>query len=274
MGRQNVAQSEFELLEGDLSDEERARALRRPQLEAARGQVQAARAALDQAKLDLKRTTLRAPFDGEILRRDVSVGSQVSPGDPMGRIVGVDAYRVALTVAHSKLKWLSVAEDPEEKGSRVRVRNRGAWPEGVYRTGHLDRVVGALDDQTRMVRILVSIPDPLARAPETPDDAPELMIGEFLEARIRGKELENVVRLRRDHVRDGDTVWVMEKGKLAIRDVEVVARDERHAYISDGLRDGAKVVTTNLATITEGAKLRTEQASDSQGEAADASKSN
>jgi hypothetical protein len=82
------------------------------------------------------------------------------------------------------------------------------------------------------------------------------MIGAFVEATIEGREVAGVVRLDRDYVRDEDRVWVMEDGVLRVRDVEVVVRDAEHAYIREGIEDGDRVVTTNLATVREGAPLR------------------
>ncbi|MFT2588452.1 HlyD family efflux transporter periplasmic adaptor subunit, partial [Escherichia coli] len=43
-------------------------------------EVVLARAKLDQAKLDLERTVLRAPVDGVIARRQVQVGQRVQSG--------------------------------------------------------------------------------------------------------------------------------------------------------------------------------------------------
>jgi multidrug efflux pump subunit AcrA (membrane-fusion protein) len=80
MGRQNVAQKDLELLEEELAGEDKSLVLREPQLNAAKSRVDAAQAAVEQARLDLQRTTIRAPFDAHILSRSVNAGSQVSPG--------------------------------------------------------------------------------------------------------------------------------------------------------------------------------------------------
>jgi hypothetical protein len=68
----------------------------------------------------------------------------------------------------------------------------------------------------------------------------------------------DVVRLNRDHLRQNDTVWVMADGKLDIRDVNVVFRDAEYAYIRSDLDEGEHVVTTSLATVTQGLALRRE----------------
>lgn len=256
MGRQEVAQQDLQLIGGDsLSSDQRSLVLRQPQLEAAKANIKAAKASVDQGKLNLSRTTIRAPFDAHIITQNVTTGSQVSPGDNLGRLVGSENYWVTLTVPVSKLQWLIFPDSEEEKGSPVKIRNTSAWAEGVFREGYLDNQVGALDAQTRLARVLVRVPDPLARNLE---DKPELMIGSFVEAQIEAKEVKDVVRLNRDYLRKNQTVWVMEDGKLSIREVKIVLTDSEYAYISDGLADGENVVTTNLSTVAEGINLRNE----------------
>jgi hypothetical protein len=84
------------------------------------------------------------------------------------------------------------------------------------------------------------------------------MIGAFMETSIQAKEISDVIRLNRDYVRKNETVWVMEEGKLRIRDVEIVLTDAEYAYISSGLNEDDQVVTTNLTTVVDGAPLRLE----------------
>src|SRR5699024_12180089 len=101
MGRQDVARQDFKVL-GDtlaerLSEQNRSLVLRQPQLKAARSSVQSARAAVEQAELNLQRTSIEAPFDAHILNRNVNDGSQVAAGDNMRRQVGLDTYGVKET---------------------------------------------------------------------------------------------------------------------------------------------------------------------------------
>lgn len=255
MGRQDVAREEYELLEENLSEKNRALVLREPQLEAARAQVESARAAIDQAQLELNRTSVEAPFDAQIIERNVNVGSQVSAGDNLARMVGLDTYWIETTMPLSDLRWLDVPDTPGEIGPKVRIRDRSAWSEGEYRMGRLYKLVGELEDQARMARVLVSVDDPLAMD-ATNADSPPLIIGSYVETSIRGEKIKNVVRLNRDYVRNNDTVWVMEDGKLDIRNVDIVYKDEGYAYIRRGLSSSEKIVTTNLTTVVDGTPLR------------------
>lgn len=254
MGRQEVAQQDLELIGGDsLSGQEKSLVLRKPQLNAVKARIQSARAAVDQAQVNLNRTTITAPFDAHILSQNVTAGSQVAPGDNVGRLVGSDSYWIELTVPVSTLRWLKFPKKAGEKGSMVKIKNNSAWPEGEFREGYLAKHVGALDNETRLARVLIRVPDPLAYSSE----GPELMIGAFVEVRLKGQPIKDVTRLERDYVRTNNTVWVKEKGELMIREVDILLQDADHAYITQGLKEGDTVVTTNLSTVTNGIPLRT-----------------
>jgi len=43
------------------------------------------------------------------------------------------------------------------------------------------------------------------------------------------------------------------------REALLAFRDANYAYISDGVKDGESVVTSNLASVVDGADLRTEE---------------
>ncbi|HBU78695.1 MAG TPA: efflux transporter periplasmic adaptor subunit [Muricauda sp.] len=272
MGRQQIAEQDLELINNDslfgdnpLSDNETQLVLRQPQLNAVKANIEAARASMNQAQLNLDRTTIRAPFDAHILSQNVTVGSQVSQGDDLGRIVGTDSYWVLATVPVSRLQWLKFPESEEEKGSMVRIENPSAWPSGAHREGYLDRQIGALDNQTRLARVLVRVDDPLATSDEL-QGAPKLMIGTFVEVNIQADSIPNVVRLDRDLIRSNQTAWVMKDNLLEIRELDIILTDNQHAYIKSGLEDGDKVVSTNLSTVTNGVELRTrsEETSDNE----------
>jgi RND family efflux transporter MFP subunit len=257
LGRQDLAKRDYEQLEGTISDQYKTLVLREPQLDTARAGVEAAEAAVRQAQLDLERTRIRAPFAAHILSREANVGSQVAPGQPLGHLVGIESYWVEATVPVADLRWIDFPQDAESagSGSAARIRNRAAWPEDTFRSGRVHRLIGALESPTRLARVLLTVADPLAHEPGSAG-LPPLMVGSFVEARIEGRPIENVIRMDRDYLRQNDTVWVNADGVLGIRDVDVVFRDKEYAYIGAGLSADARVVTTNLANVVEGASLR------------------
>lgn len=258
MGRQDVARKDYELIGQELSPENRELVLRKPQLEAAKANVESAEAALNQARLNLQRTTIRSPFDAHIISRNTNVGSRLAPGDEIGRLVGMDEYWVVADVPLAKVNWLTFGENDNKPGAPVKIMNSTSWPTGVYRKGNLFRWIGALDGQSRLARVIISVADPLARNTEA-DTVPPLMIGTFVETHIEAKEIRDVFRLDRDFLRQGQTVWVMKDGKLDIREIDIAFQDSRHAYIKSGLSDKDLVVTTDLSTVVEGSELRTDR---------------
>lgn len=265
-GERSAAEADYRQFDRELPPERRALVLREPQGRAARAAVESARAQRRGAEMDLERTTVEAPFDAHVLGREVNVGSQVSPGASLGRLVGLDTFWVEATVPVSRLHWLSLPEG-DQPGSPVTVRNRNAWPAGEVREGEVFRFIGELEGDTRLARILISVDDPLAR--EGDGERPRLMLGEYVKTRIAGREIADAVRLEREYVRDGDTVWLMVDGRLVIRPVSILFQDDEYAYIDDGLGADDRVVTTRLATVREGLRLRLDDNGDS-GEEGDA----
>ncbi|WP_220337080.1 MULTISPECIES: efflux RND transporter periplasmic adaptor subunit [unclassified Wenzhouxiangella] len=259
-GEQQAARSDYESFDRDLPPERRALVLREPQLRSAEANVESARADVEQAELNLERTTVEAPFDAHVLSREINLGSQVSPGAALGRLVGLDTFWVEATVPVSRLQWLRVP-DGDGPGSSVVVRNRSAWPQEAVREGEVFRLIGELEGSTRLARVLISVEDPLAR--ESDENLPRLMLGEYVEVRIEGREIGDVLRLDRDYIRADDTVWLMVDGRLVIQPVSIVFQDERYAYIDEGLSADDRVVTTRLATVQEGLRLRLDDDTDS-----------
>ncbi|MEQ8471497.1 MAG: efflux RND transporter periplasmic adaptor subunit [Marinoscillum sp.] len=258
MGRQDVAMKDYELVGEDLSSQNKSLVLREPQLASAQATVEAAEAAVEQARLNLRRTTIRAPFDAHIISRNANTGSQVAVGAQLGRIVGMKEYWIVTNIPVAKIPYLSFEERKGETGTHVEITSETNWPAGQSRVGRLYRLIGALDDQTRLARVIVRVMDPLAQNEENMDKPP-LMIGAFVEVHLEARELPDVVRLDRAYLRKNDDVWVIREGKLEIRDVTLAFQDARYAYISEGLEDQEQVITSNLATVVEEAPLRREK---------------
>lgn len=252
-GRQAVAEKEFENIEDSVDPVNQRLILRIPQMAAAKAAVKAARAALDMAKLNLARTRIEAPFDAQVLTRSVAVGSQIDPSASIAHLVGIAEYWVIATVPLSALPVLpNLAADVNGYMAPVILRNRASWPDGATRTGSLARIIGALDQQTRLARIVISVPDPLARN----STGQPLLIDTIVECRIAGKPFPDVAKLKREFLRKDNTVWIFADGELEVRSVTVTFEDANHAYISEGLNDGDKVVTTALSAVANGIPLK------------------
>ncbi|MCR9074799.1 MAG: efflux RND transporter periplasmic adaptor subunit [bacterium] len=252
-GRQAVARQEFELLGEEIDDDNRSLVLREPQIEAIRARLSATEAAVRQAELDLERTSVRVPFDAQVMTRDVNLGSQISSSDEIAHLVGTEEYWIMASVPLRDLPWIRI-HDTGRGGASVRVHHKAAWRAGEYREGSVSRLIGTVDTQSRLAKVLVSIPDPLAMEA----DGPRMILGTIVELEIEGEQIRDVVRLDRQYLRQNDTVWVKSDGQLDIRQAEVVYRDAQYAYVRSGLEAGDEVVTTSLATVSQGLALRLE----------------
>jgi membrane fusion protein (multidrug efflux system) len=73
-------------------------------------QVAAARAALNTARLDMERTTIRAPIDGIVTRRQVQVGQRVQVGGPLMTLVPTSQVYVDANFKESQLRKVQVGQ--------------------------------------------------------------------------------------------------------------------------------------------------------------------
>ena len=255
-GQRKIAELDLELLEETLEIKDKDLALREPQLQSAQAAVDLAAIAVEQARLDFERTQIKAPFDAQVLTNRVEIGAQISSGSEVGRLVALDEYWVIATVPMASLRLVDYSND--ENASVAEIRNPEAWGADVVRTGKVVRLLGSLDNETRLARVVISIKDPLGRE----GGLPPLILESLLDVAILGNSISEVVRLPREYLRKNDTVWINEEGALSVREVEVVFRDKSFAYLSKGVEAGEEIVTTSLASVSEGAALRTKTSGD------------
>jgi len=255
-GRQAVAEAEFErAAPEDVSPEQRRLMLRLPQLESAEAAVESAAAEMEQARLDLARTTVRAPFDARVTERMVNRGTRATTATDLVRLVGTDRWWVELALPQSGLRWVELPEGPDRPGSTVRIHHQ-AWGPQAYREGRVIRVRTDVEEGGRLARLLVAVPDPLNR---TGEERPRMLLGSFVEGTILGRRLEGVYRLDAAWLRQGDGVWVMDDSdRLVVREPEVLHRGTGTALVRGGLKPGDRVVTSDLAVVRPGMALRTE----------------
>ncbi len=257
MGEQSVAQSEYELFGRDIPVDSRDLLLRKPQLAKAKSAVAAAEASLAQARLDLARTHVVAPFEAMVQSHSIDLGSHAAKGASLASLVGVEEYWIEVLVPLSKLRWINAPRSADETGSVVRVYHASAWGDGVHRDGVTTRLMAELEPEGLLARVLVTVSDPLDLASDAGASRP-LLLGAYVEVEIEGHALENVIRVPRTSLRDGDSVWVMtDENVLDVRKVQVLFSDKDSVYVDDGLAAGDQLVTSDLAGAVGRMALRT-----------------
>lgn len=259
-GQQAIAQREFQLLGGQLSEQETELVLRKPHLKAAASKVRAAKASLQQARLDLQRTLTVAPFDSIILTRNANIGSWISTfstGTPLAKLVGIKSFWIDASLPMDKLKWLSIPGISEEPASAVRISYDSAWGKGVYRTGSVKRLKAEVEASGRMAKLIIEVDDPLSQKVAN-KNAPTLVLGTFVRVAITGSTLRNVIPIPESALHDGRYLWLVDQEQvLIIKEVQPVWAEQGTIYLSkQQLPENAQVITSNLSTPVAGMQIQ------------------
>jgi RND family efflux transporter MFP subunit len=264
-GNQAVARQEYELLDEVIADEDRELVLRQPQLVSAQAALESAQAALKKAQLDLARCDILAPFNAIVQEKHVDLGATVTSNSRLVTLIGTDEAWIEVMVPTHKLQWLHIPQTNGDRGSSVTI-HCSAWRSGQSRTGRVVRLYGEVEPEGRMAQVLVAVDDPFCLKPEN-RVMPPLLMGSFVSAEIEGRTLASVFPIEWSHLRDNNTVWIMnDGGELQIREVEIVFRGPEHVYVRDGLAEGEQLVVTDIAAPVAGMPLRVAQADEEAGE--------
>lgn len=245
---------------------------REPQLRAAQAALQRAEARLEDARLQLSRTTVAAPFTGVVRSETVDVGSTVAPGQPVVTLYAADALEVVVPLSDEQAALIPTLFAPGARAPALVTTVYGGTTFGWR--GVVDRAEQALDPETRTIDAVVRVPRPIDGArpvdlgregPELGDGtdlvagaAPPLLVGEFVEVEIDGVELERYAVVPRRALQRGDEVYVVEQDSLlSIVPVTVVQRvGEEVLVLSDRLEAGQPVVVSGVEAPVEGMTVR------------------
>ncbi|GAA4651644.1 efflux RND transporter periplasmic adaptor subunit [Kistimonas scapharcae] len=256
-GQQAIARQEYELTGRKLSPADESLVLRQPQLQAAEAALALAEADLAQANLSLERTTIKPPFDGQVVNLNVELGSFVNTSTALLEMVDVSEFRLEASVSVEQLQWLTGGDSVS--GSPVKVYSP-SWPDSQFRNGYVLSVSPSLEAGTRMARVLIAIPDPLALKPEN-HQQPAVRVNDYLRADIQGPAITDVVALPREHLHNGNTVWLMSHDNtLEVRTVAPVFTGQDTVLIANGITTGEHIVTSALPAPVPGLPLRTREA--------------
>ena len=230
--------------------------LRKPQLDQALAQMLAAQADLNTARDNLERTSIRAPYDALIRTKHSELGQFVAAGTPLADIFSVEYAQIRLPIPQNKLEYLELPElGTMQNGSPVDLYTE-VGGQVKHWNAYLHHTEGVFDARSRVLFSVARIEDPYGL--QYPHAEP-LRIGTFVNARIKGKELVDIVRLPRYIIRAGNNVWVIdETGLLRTRSVTLLRTGGDFVYVSAGLNDGELVSLTTLDNSFEGAQVRIE----------------
>jgi len=235
--------------------------LRLPQIRRAEAALESAKAQLAIAKLKLERTTLALPFDALITDERVDLGQYVVVGQTLGAAYGIEAVEIELPLEDRELAWLDIfagavsvnGNEPSAQYTTAHVKARFAGAEHIWQ-GRVVRTTGQVDKTSRMVSVVVEVKKPF----DNSAGKPPLLPGAFVEVLIEGKTIKDVIAVTRDAIRQGNKVWQFDQGRLRIRTLTMARTDKNYAYVTSGLDDGARIITSSLDVVVDGMEVRIE----------------
>ncbi len=254
IARGEVAKIEFSGYDNGMPPE---LGLRVPQLKKEQANVKYAEAALARAKRNLERTVIRAPFDAIVRARSVDLGQYVSIGTNLGELYDTAVAEVRLPLANKDLAYLESVDNPETQVtlSAALAGKTVTW------TGKVVRSEGVIDPDNRMVYLVAEVQDPYLRKQKQIGQLP-LKYGSFVNAVIKGRTVDGLVKLPRYMVRNQHVAVVDKDNKIEMRHVNVVRTDLEYVYIKDSLKDGERISKTNLNNMTNGQLVRVANSKD------------
>ncbi|MAI80168.1 MAG: hypothetical protein CL917_14565 [Deltaproteobacteria bacterium] len=231
-----------------------------------------ARSRLGQAKRELERTEIRAPYSGRIRKENVDPGQFVSRGESVADLYAVDYAEVRLPIPDRELGFMTLplgyrealgsAESTQalEEGEeapvvrpRVRLRADFAGTEQEW-WGELVRTEGEIDPKTRMVTAVVRVEDPYGL--EEKRESPPLAVGLFVDAVIEGTQLSEAIVLPRNALQQGNRVFLLDdENRVHLQGIEIARAERDQIVVKGGLRPGDRISVTPMPWAVEGMQV-------------------
>lgn len=211
----------------------------------ARANVAIRRTNLQRRQIDLEYATVRAQYDGVVVRRYTEVGAYVSKGDRVVRIIGDRALEVEADMPVRRLSGLPLGRKVEftlDDGTKHMATVRAILPSEnpLTRT----RIVRLVPDFSKTVRPLAESQSVIVAVPVSDD--------------------REVVTVHKDAILkrpNGDMVFVVKDHKAMPRPVTVGEAVGGRLEVVSGLKKGELVVIRGNERIQPGTKVRVEKGS-------------
>ncbi|MBA6222911.1 efflux RND transporter periplasmic adaptor subunit [Colwellia sp. MB02u-18] len=231
-------------------------ALRLPQLQKAKADIKAAKANVIGAEVKLARTKIIIPYDAIVKEKQVDIGQYVSMGSALTTIFAVDYAEVRLPIKPRDVGFLNLPKINAQQSSRstVDIYTKVNGTEHRW-ASNLTRYEGEVDSRSRVHYVIAQIDDPYSVLSSSKHQ--ELRIGSFVNAKISGKEVKDIVTIPRDALHGANRVYLVDKdNKLHIQEINILRNDATYVYSHDSFGAGFRLVTTQMQAPVEGMALR------------------
>ena len=208
---------------------------------------------LQQAQRDLSRTEIVAPYAGRVRNEHIDIGQFVSRGNEVATIYASDYAEIRLPIAPNQITFLDISGSgqlQDDPPAPVTVYGDFGRVKFIW-SGELVRTEAEIDARSRMIYVVARI------RYEELEDLPPLAVGLFVQVEIKGRLVEDIVRLPRSAMRDASQVLVVTPdNRLSFRQVSVLRVEHDEVLISKGLEDGERVCVSPLQTVVEGMRVQ------------------
>lgn len=223
-------------------------ALRREREQAARirSGLEQAELAVEQAKLNLQRITITAPFGGSTADVRVVPGAWVTAGTELLSIQEIDPIKVEVNVLESEIGFLQ----PNARASVT----FSAFPGETF-SGRIVTINPVVDRDTRTARVTVHVPNPNRR----------ILPGMYARVSLEARKFPNRLLVPRAAVLERDQrrtlVFVVEDGRAKWRYVTLGMGNETQVELIDDPeypppKPGDVVLVDGHHTLTHDAKIQ------------------
>ncbi len=219
--------------------------LRKPQLASAEAQLKTAEAELAAARRDLNKTSIRAPFNGRVRTVNADLGQYLNAGTPLAKFYGSDVVEIPLSLTDRQLESLDWGGGNSAIEAEISADVGGQtwrWP------AHISRIDSVVDNRTRLSFAIAEVREPL----NISGGRPPLRVGQFVEARLTGKQMPYVGRVPADTIRRNNTVWLLDAGKLHIVDVRVLEQGDDYALIAFDQAGTKEIISSLPGSVRDG----------------------
>lgn len=249
--RARVEQAQLDWNKLGKGEPRNALVLRAPYLKAAEAKLDSAKQQVEKARRDLERTEIVAPFDAGVRSANVEVGAVVAPGSMIAEIYSNQELEVRLPLSLEDFGFLNRDVSGNIQGQVV-LKGTIGIKDYEWKAVPV-RVDPEIDRKTLSASVIVKVlAGESAEFPLPP-------VGLFVDARLGGKTLDNVVEIPRRALLDGQRVIIVgDKEKILFRDVRVLRADEKTVLIGEGLEADERVVLTRLSSPVVGMEVTIE----------------
>jgi RND family efflux transporter MFP subunit len=204
-----------------------------------RADIEAKSSALRLAERDLRDAIIRAPFDGFVAERIVSLGQYVQPQAPVMRLVQLHPLKVTAEVPEKFAPWM-------QTGRELTVRV-DAFPSEAFK-GQIVRISPSVNLKSRAFAIEGEVPNQDAR----------LKPGTFARLDISTDHVDRAITIPAAAVQSRygtNRVFIVTNGTLQGREVVLGDRLGDRVEVSSGLDAGATVVAADVEQLADGMKV-------------------